>query len=75
MSGAELLALRTVLMDRRRTLLDRLAIEAAGGKGDSDHLRIDPDRFIEPGFLRLLSDIQTTIAAVDDELAAEGETP
>ena len=68
MSGAELLALRTVLMDRRRTLLDRLAIEAAGVKDD-------PDRLIEPGFLRLLSDIQTTIAAIDDELAAEGDAP
>jgi hypothetical protein len=64
MSGAELLALRTVLADRRRALLDRLAIEAA-----------EANSLIEPGFLRLLSDIQTTIAAVDDELAAEGETP
>ena len=58
MSGAELLALRTVLADRRRVLLDRLAIEAA-----------EANSLIEPGFLRLLSDIQTTIAAVDDELA------
>jgi hypothetical protein len=64
MTGVELLALRTVLVDRRRTLLDRLAVEAAAD-----------DRVIEPGFLRLLSDIQTTIIAVDDELAAEGETP
>jgi hypothetical protein len=64
MSGAELLALRSVLADRRRTLLDRLAVEAAG-----------TDTIVEPGFLRMLSDIQTTIAAVDDELAAEGETP
>jgi hypothetical protein len=55
MSGAELLALRSVLADRRRALLDRLAVEAA--------------EMIEPGFLRLLADIQTTIAAVDDELA------
>jgi len=30
MSGAELLALRSVLADRRRALLDRLAVEAAG---------------------------------------------
>jgi hypothetical protein len=58
MSGAELLALRTVLMDRRRALLDRLAVDAA-----------EPDRVVDAGFLRLLSDLQTTIAAVDDELA------
>jgi hypothetical protein len=62
MSGAELLALRTVLADRRRALLDRLAVEAVGAKGDSDHL-------IEPGFLRLLADLHTTIAAVDAALA------
>jgi hypothetical protein len=68
MSGAEWLALRGVLTDRRRALLDRLAVEAAGVKDD-------PDRLIEPGFLRLLSDIQTTIAAIDDELAAEGDAP
>jgi hypothetical protein len=64
MSGAELLALRSVLADRRRALLDRLAVEAAS-----------TDTIVDAGFLRLLSDIQSTIAAVDDELAAEGETP
>jgi hypothetical protein len=80
MSGAELLALRTVLAARRRALLDRLAVEAAEGKGANLHI-IEPEGkpanlpVIEPGFLRLLSDLQTTIAAVDDELAAEGETP
>ena len=68
MSGAELLALRTVLLDRRRALLDRLAVEAAG-----ENLR--KSEVIEPGFLRLLADLQTTIAAVDDELAAEGDAP
>jgi hypothetical protein len=62
MSGAERLALRTVLLDRRRALLDRLAVEAAG-----------TDRSVDPGFLRLLSDLHTTIAAVDDELAATGD--
>jgi hypothetical protein len=51
---AELLALRTVLADHRGRLLDRLATDAA-------------DR-IEPGFLRLLADLQTAIAAIDAEL-------
>jgi hypothetical protein len=64
MSGAERLALRTVLIDRRRALLDRLAIDAAG-----------TDQLIEPGFLRLLADLHTTITAVDDELTAIGEAP
>jgi hypothetical protein len=64
MSGAELLALRSVLADRRRALLDRRAVEAAS-----------TDTIVDAGFLRLLSDIQSTIAAVDDELAATGETP
>jgi hypothetical protein len=58
MSGAELLALRSVLANRRRTLLDRMAVDAAG-----------TDRVVDAGFLRLLSDLHTTIAAVDDELA------
>jgi hypothetical protein len=56
-SGAELLALRTVLMDRRRALLDRLAIEAAG-----------TDTIVDAGFLRLLADLHTTLAAVDAAL-------
>jgi hypothetical protein len=55
MTGAELLALRTVLVDRRRALLDRLAADAAD--------------MIEPGFLRLLADLHTTIAAVDAAIA------
>ena len=63
MSGAELLALRGVLMERRRALLDRLAVDDINNN----------EVIIEPGFLRLLSDIQTTIAAVDDELAARGD--
>ena len=62
MTGAELLALRCVLADRRSALLDRLAI-AAG-----------TDRNLDPGFLRLLSDLHTTIAAVDAVLAVDTET-
>ena len=62
MTEVELLALRTVLADRRCALLDRLAITAAAGKDDPEHL-------VEPGFLRLLADIQNTIAAVDAALA------
>jgi hypothetical protein len=55
MSEAELLALWTVLADRRGALLDRLATDTAD--------------MIEPGFLRLLADLHTTIAAVDAALA------
>jgi hypothetical protein len=58
MTEAELLALRSVLAGRRCALLDRLAIDAAG-----------TDRIIAPGFLRLLADLHTTIAAVDAVLA------
>jgi hypothetical protein len=57
MTGAELLALRSVLTDRRHALLGRLAVDAAAGN------------LIEPGFLHLLADIQTTIAAIDAALA------
>ena len=62
MTEAELLALRTVLADRRCALLNRLAIAAAGAKDD-------PGRLIEPGFLRLLADTHTAIAAINAELA------
>ncbi len=58
MTDAELLALRTVLADQRSTLLGRLAVDAA-----------DADRIVDPGFLRLLADLHTTIAAVDAALA------
>jgi hypothetical protein len=58
MTTAELLALRGSLADRRRALLDRLAVTEAG-----------PDSSIDPGFLRLLADLHTTIAGVDAELA------
>ena len=62
MTAAELLALRTVLAARRCALLARLATDGVP--------------ILEPGFLRLLSDIQNTIAAVDAELAEpEGDAP
>ena len=62
MTPAEMLALRTVLADRRCTLLDRLAIDAAGEN-------LTAGQGIEPGFLRLLADLHTTIAAVDAAIA------
>lgn len=62
MSDADLLNLRDRLAMQRRVLLDQLAADGAGGKGDADHL-------IEPAFLRLLADLHTTIAAVDAALA------
>ena len=62
MTPAEMLALRTVLADRRCTLLDRLAIDAAGEN-------LTAGQGIEPGFLRLLADTHTAIAAVDAALA------
>ena len=58
MTEVELLALRTVLADRRGELLDRLAIAAAGD-----------GRIVDAGFLRLLGDLHTAIAAVDAALA------
>jgi hypothetical protein len=62
MTDAELLALRTVLADQRRTLLGRLVGETG---------------IIDPGFLRLLADLHTTIAAVDAALAdpTTGDAP
>jgi hypothetical protein len=70
MTDAELLALRTVLADRRGELLDRLAVALL------DRLTITAEdgnlpagQVIEPGFLRLLADLHTTIAAVDAALA------
>jgi hypothetical protein len=55
MTTDELQQLRSVLAIRRRGLLDRLASDQSG--------------VIEPGFLRLLADTHTAIAAVDAELA------
>jgi hypothetical protein len=63
MTEAELLALRTVLADRRGELLDRLAVTAAGD-----------GRIIDAGFLRLLADLQSAITAVDAELDSGLET-
>jgi hypothetical protein len=51
----EMMALRSVLADRRCALLDRLATDGVP--------------ILDPGFLRLLSDLHTTIAAVDAALA------
>ena len=70
MTDGELLALRTVLADRRCALLDQLAIAlldqlaitAASGN-------LPAGQVIEPGFLRLLADTHTAIAAVDAALA------
>jgi hypothetical protein len=62
MTEAELLSLRTVLAERRSALLDRLAITAEDGN-------LPAGQVIEPGFLRLLADLHTTIAAVDAALA------
>ena len=62
---AEMLALRSVLTLRRGALLDRLATDESGS--------------IEPGFLRLLADTYTAIAALDAALAdttePEGDVP
>jgi hypothetical protein len=55
MTTDELQQLRSVLAIRRRGLLDRLASDQSG--------------VIEPGFLRLLADTHTAIAAVDAALA------
>jgi hypothetical protein len=61
-TDAELLALRTVLADRRGELLDRLATDTSG--------------IIEPTFVSLLAETHTAIAAVDAELLElEGNMP
>ena len=62
MTEAELLALRTVLADRRGELLDRLARPSTAIMRGTE---TPPDR--RAGFLRLLADLQTAIAAVDAE--------
>ena len=54
MTTIEMLALRGVLTLRRGALLDRLATDGSGS--------------IDPGFLRLLADTHTAIAAVDAAL-------
>ena len=69
MAGAELLTLRGVLALRRGALIDRLASNAA-----TDGLPI-----LDPGFLRLLADTHTAIAAIDAALTdtdePEGDAP
>ena len=62
MTTEELITLRNVLTLRRRALLDRLAITAEDGN-------LPTGQVIEPGFLRLLADLHTTIAVVDAALA------
>jgi hypothetical protein len=54
MAGAELLTLRSVLVLRRSALIDRLATDSAD--------------MVDPGFLRLLADTHTAIAALDAAL-------
>jgi len=64
MTTIEMLALRGVLTLRRGALLDRLATDTAD--------------MVEPGFLRLLADTHTAIAARDAELgesSATGDAP
>jgi hypothetical protein len=58
-TAADLLALRSVLALRRGALLARLATDAA-----TVGLPI-----LDPGFLRLLADTHTAIAALDAALA------
>jgi hypothetical protein len=60
-TAAELLALRGVLALRRGALIDRLATDTTGGNPTAGQV-------IEPGFLRLLADTHTAIAALDAEL-------
>ena len=62
MTEADLLVLRTAMVSQRRALLGRLAITAEGGN-------LPTGQVIEPGFLRLLADLHTTITAVDAALA------
>jgi hypothetical protein len=66
MTTIEMLALRSVLTLRRGALIDRLATDTAGGN-------LTAGQVIEPGFLRLLADTHTAIAAVDAALADTDE--
>jgi hypothetical protein len=65
MTAVELITLRSALVLRRAALIDRLATDESGS--------------IEPGFLRLLADTHTAIAALDAALAdttePEGDAP
>ena len=62
MTEADLLVLCTAMVSQRRALLGRLAITAEDGN-------LPAGQIIEPGFLRLLADLHTTITAVDAALA------
>jgi hypothetical protein len=57
MTDTELLDLRSVLVLRRRALLDNLCVVVA------------EKRVVQPGFLGLFANIQTAIAAIDAVLA------
>ena len=57
MTDTELLDLRSVLVLRRRALLDNLCVVVA------------EKRVVQPGFLGLFAKIQTAIAAIDGVLA------
>src|SRR4051812_9763356 len=70
MTEAELLALRTVLADRRGALLDQLAVALLDRLAiTAEDGNLPAGQVIEPGFLRLLADLHTTITAVDAALA------
>jgi hypothetical protein len=56
-TGAEMQNLRGLLAERRHVLVQTLCAAVA------------EERMLEPGFLRLLADLHTTIAAVDAALA------
>ena len=64
MTEAELLALRTALVDQRRILLDRLAIAAAAGKDNPEHR-------VEPNYLEVHAAFQTVLRAIDADLGME----
>ena len=69
MTEAELLALRTVLADRRGALLDQLAVALLDRLAIAEDGNLPTGQVIELGFLRLLADLHTTITAVDATLA------
>ena len=70
MTESELLALRSVLADRRCALLDQLAVALLDRLAiTAEDGNLPTGQVIEPGFLRLLADLHTTIAAVDAALA------
>ena len=70
MTEAELLALRSVLADQRCALLDQLAVALLDRLAiTAEDGNLPTGQVIEPGFLRLLADLHTTIAAVDAALA------